>query len=70
MRNMRGELLITRIGTTICPQLYIENYRIWLGEVGENPTLTRNREKVYFQVGLPTIFFYPPVEDCGARILI
>jgi len=26
--------------------------------------------EIYFQVGLPNTFIYPPVEDCGARILI
>jgi hypothetical protein len=67
---MRGELILSRFSTTIRLQLNKEVKPVCLGEVGANPTLTRNREKVYFQVGLPTTFIYPPVEDCGARILI
>jgi hypothetical protein len=63
-------LYLDAITSRIAQQINIESKRVCLGEVGVNPTLSRNREKDFFQVGLPTTFIYPPVEDCGARILI
>jgi len=41
-----------------------------LGEVGANPTLSRNREKFISSRITQMILNYPTVEDCGAEILI
>jgi len=43
---------------------------IFLGEVGVNPTLSRNREKFISSRITQIILNYPTVEDCGAEILI
>jgi len=53
--NGRGELLYFASISKIRLQLNIESLRVCLGEVGENPTLSRNREKEFpFKSDYPT----------------
>jgi hypothetical protein len=41
--------------------------KIALGEVGANPTLSRNRKKFISSRITQMILNYPAVEDCGAE---
>jgi hypothetical protein len=68
---LRGLLQIKEFVLRFPPQLNIEFAKeIILGEVGVNPTLSRNREKFISSRITQMILIYPTVEDCGAENLI
>ena len=68
---LRGWLQILEIDLRFEHNLILNFVKeIFLGEVGVNPTLSRNREKFISSRITQMIFVHPTVEDCGAEILI